>query len=393
MANFQESRFLGISSRTIWLTIGVAGLVVGLFFIPELIKFKFSSHRQVANKQQQRATAPKAEQSSERASLGPSALKDLSSNLKQKSAAPEVKTSKKPSLSEQPAQDEGLFSGLNLRVKAGVSGSAPSVGIPAGLTVEKLNTKVAQNFFRAGRNELSRFINHSHGVPYGAHNALETLLGGCDAIVNGLPKEANLAEAAQQLQGLHGSALQALASTGADRGLLLEYLRIPVVRFIDESTGGSSAATLLPRFAPRMVLRSANLRQVWNQPGLPPGAQLVGELGVKGSDVQKVVVYAGSVKVGEYAPGRADGEGFGSIRVQGDALQMWTFVAYDKYGGRPFSKSYSFIPRARRFGTRADGTYKIAFRPGSSRYSLDRFFYAGGTRLGSTSGDPSVSVF
>jgi hypothetical protein len=259
--------------------------------------------------------------------------------------------------------------------------------------MDKLNAKVAQNFFRAGRGDLSKFINRNQYVPYGARAPLEVLLGGFDAIANGLPKEANLSDVAQQLQGMHATALQALASSGGERGLLLEYLQIPSVKFVDESTGRSSAAILLPRFAPRMVLRSTNLRQVWGQPGLPPGAQLVAELGVKGTDVQKVIVYAGSVKVGEYSVGRPDSEGFSSVRVQGDGLQMWTFVAYDKYGAPPFVKSYSFMPRARRFRTSADGTYKIAFRPGSSRYSLDRFFYAGGTRFTNTSEDPAISVF
>jgi hypothetical protein len=392
MANFQDSRFLGVSSRTIWLTIAVVGLVVGLFFIPEMIKFKFSPNKQVAGKQQ-KSTSSQTQASGERASLAPSALKDLSSNLKQKSSPQEMKTPKKPAASEQPAQDEGFFSGLNLRVKAGVVGGSSSVGIPAGFTMDKLNTKVGQNFFRASRNDLSKFLNRNQFIPYGARSSLEVLVAGFDAIGNGLPKEANVSEVGQQLQGLHATALQALASSGADRGSLLEYLQIPSVRFIDESTGVSSTASLLPRFAPRMVLRSAKLRQMWNQPGLPPGAQLVAELGVKGSDVQKVQVYAGSVKVGEYPLGRPDGEGFSSVRVQGDGLQMWTFVAYDKYGARPFTKSYSFMPRARRFGTNSDGTYNIAFRPGSSKYSLDKFFYAGGTRFANTSGDPAVSVF
>jgi hypothetical protein len=392
MANFQDSRFLGISSRTIWLTIAVVGLVVGLFFIPEMIKFKFSPNKQVASKQQKAAPA-KANTQSERASLAPSALKDLNTDLRQKGATRETKTPKKLPPAEQSGQDEGFFSGLDLRVKAGVSGGAPSVGIPAGLSMEKLNAKVAQNFFRAGRGDLSKFISRNQYVPYAARGALELVLGGFDAIASGIPKDANLTEVGQQLQGMHGAALQALASSGGERGLLLEYLQIPSVKFVDESTGRSSAAMLLPRFAPRMVLRSTNLKQVWGQPGLPPGAQLAAELGVKGSDVQKVVVYAGSVKMGEYTPARPDGEGFSSIRVQGDGLQMWTFVAYDKYGARPFTKSYSFMPRARRFGTKSDGSYKIAFRPGSSRYSLDKFFYAGGTRFANTSGDPAVSVF
>ncbi len=394
MANFQDSRFLGISSRTIWLTIAVVGLVVGLFFIPEMIKFKFSSNKQVASKQQKANPAPaKSSTQSERASLAPSALKDLNSDLRPKGAVQDVKNVKKQPLTEQTGQDDGFFSGLDFRVKAGVSGGGPSAGIPAGLSLEKLNTKGAQNFFRAGRNDLWKFTNRNQFVSYEARGALEVLLGGFDAVANGLPKEANLSEVGQQLQGMHAATLQALSASGGGRGLLLEYLQIPAVKFIDESSGRSSTALLLPRFAPRMVLRSATLRQQWNQAGLPPGAQLVAELGVKGSDVQKVLVYAGSVKVGEYSLGRVDGEGFSPVRVQGDGLQMWTFVAYDKYGAPPFVKSYSFMPRARRFGTRADGTYKIAFRPGSSRYSLDRFFYAGGSRFANTSGDPAVSVF
>lgn len=392
MGNFQDSRFFGISSRTVWLTGAVVALVVGLFFIPEMIKFKLSPGKQLGDKQP-RGVAQRAEGTSERASLAPKALKDLSSNLRQKNPPQEVKTAKKPVVADQSPQEEGFFSGLNLQVKAGVGGSVRPIAIPSGLSIDKLNTKVAQNFFRSGRGALSKLIDRNQAVPYGAHDSLSRLLAGFDAVANGLPKDAQILEAGQQLQNLHTSALHALAATGADRGLLLEYLQIPQVRFLDESMGRSSAAVLISRFAPRLVLRSLTLKQVWRQAGLPPGVQLTGELGVRGSDVQKVALYAGSVKVGEYRLGAKDGEGFSSVRLNGDGLQMWTVVAYDKYGARPYAKSYSFMPRARRFGTKADGTYNIAFRPGSARYSLDRFFYAGGNRSGSSSGDPAVSVF
>jgi len=392
MGNFQDSRFFGISSRTVWLTGAVVALVVGLFFIPEMIKFKLAPSKQLADKQP-RGVAQRAEGTSERASLAPRALKDLSSNLRQKNPPQEVKTAKKPVVADQASQEEGFFSGLNLQVKAGVGGSVRPIAIPSGLSIDKLNTKVAQSFFRSGKGALSKLIDRNQAVPYGANDALNRLLAGFEAIANGLPKDAQVLEAGQQLQNLHTSALHALAATGADRGLLLEYLQIPQVRFLDESMGRSSAAVLISRFAPRMVLRSLTLKQVWRQAGLPPGVQLTGELGVRGSDVQKVALYAGSVKVGEYRPGAKDGEGFSSVRLNGDGLQMWTVVAYDKYGARPYAKSYSFLPRARRFGTKADGTYNIAFRPGSARYSLDRFFYAGGNRSGSSSGDPAVSVF
>lgn len=419
MANFEESRFLGLSSRTIWLSIAVVGIVVALFFVPELIRDRIAPKQRVAavstakKDEAKKAGAKAADAKDEkaqsqsdgaRAALAPDVLKELNSpsdaprggakvSAPNKSAQSAERGSGKKLGTVEAPQDEGFFSGLNLKVKAGGLPAAGSIGIPSGLTIDKLNSKQAQSFFKSGHAEVLRFYKQSKYIPFSARDVMEGLLNGLDSVARGLPRDVNAAEVAVQLQQLHAAALQTLRALRSDRGLLLEYLRIPVVRFIDESGGGSTTARLVPFFAPRMELRNAVLKRVWSGPGVPPGATLDAEIGVRGSDVERVVVYAGNEKMGEYPLSFPDAQGFSTVRVRGDGMRQWTVVAIDKYGARPFVKHYSFLPRARRFGVDRDGRYRIAFRPGSARNSLDRYFYAGGTSLEQMKRDPAIGVF
>jgi hypothetical protein len=71
---------------------------------------------------------------------------------------------------------------------------------------------------------------------------------------------------------------------------------------------------------------------------------------------------------------------------------VWTFVAYDRFGARPYWKSYSFYPKVRRFRQGRSGEYVIAFKPNSAPNSLDRFFLVGSSAL-RQSGDSMISTF
>jgi hypothetical protein len=99
----------------------------------------------------------------------------------------------------------------------------------------------------------------------------------------------------------------------------------------------------------------------------------------KGSDIDRIVVFANGKQVRSVKFGKMGKDEVRTMRFNGDAYGVWSFVAYDKYGARPFTKSYSFYPRVRTFRRAPNGSYLIGFLPGSARNSLDRFFYVGGS--------------
>jgi hypothetical protein len=404
MANFQDNRFFGFSSRTLWVSIAVVGVVIGLFFIPEIIKFQFSStgqdKKQVAQRQQPPAAPQKAAppQNNDRAALAPDVLKELNSNIKndaiEKPAAPKAKQ-KLPDVEPSSSEGGGLFSGWNMRVKARGDNGKPGP-VPVNV-MDKLGSKEAQAAFKRGRGDIMKFLDKNTIRDASAREAIYSYVGAMDLVANGLSKGIDPAEVGAMLQRLHSSVLQRMVEAKVDRGAMLEWLDIPVVKMIEESRGGNSGDVVKSRFAPKLVLRSLSIRQRPARFGYfdnKPSAMLTAELAVRGSDVDKIGVYVGGQRQRDISPGRPDAEGFRSFRIRGDANGVWSFVAYDKFGSRPFTKSYSFYPRVRRFRQNQDGTYEIAFKPGSAPNSLDRFFTIGISRGGSSgSHDPSISTF
>ena len=115
---------------------------------------------------------------------------------------------------------------------------------------------------------------------------------------------------------------------------------------------------------------------------------------VRASDVESIGIIANGKLLRTVRLARANLNGERIVKVRGDATGIWSFIAYDKYGARPYSKNYAFYPRVQRFQQNLDGTYNIAFRPGSAKNSLDRFFLLGtsGSRTKVTS-DPIISEF
>ena len=104
------------------------------------------------------------------------------------------------------------------------------------------------------------------------------------------------------------------------------------------------------------------------------------------------MVYANGRKIAEVSGPRNPGDTNRMVRAGGDAHGVSTFVAYDRFGAKPFWKSYSFYPRVRRFRQNRSGEYMIAFKPISAPNSLDRFFLVGSSVL-RQSGDSMISTF
>lgn len=406
MAQFQDSGFFGLSGRTIWITLAMTGVVVGLFFIPGLIKSQMSN-RPAKPKAQQTQVAANSERVAApvRSSLSPSALKGISDGLKGSGSSSAVVVATPAAKSQSSlkrgdsgeVKNEGLLSGWDFKVKAGVSGS-PGMAIPAGLSIDKLSSKEAQKFFSRSRGHLARFGKRNFPDGTRGSEAVSGFVSLVEVVGKGVARGS---QDEKDLPGIlreqHVTTLKSMAAAGADRGVLLDWLSLPVVSFVDGSTEVEARDKLLSVFTPRVVLRSVSIRQKRARyTGYPekPQAVLRAEVAVKGSDIQSVSILSGGRTVREVKPPRADAAGYRVIKVSGDATGVWSFVVNDKYGGNAYRKSYAFYPRVYRFRQKKDGTFDVGFRPGSAPNSLDRYFYLGsaGGSLPTSEG-PGLSRF
>jgi hypothetical protein len=403
MGNFQDSRFLGLSPRAIGLGIVAVGVVVGLFFIPETVKFLFDGkprtgkEKVVASKQAPQSQK-RAARDDAKAALSPNALTAINASTQrsaaekdtaEKSAAP-VKTSKRGADGEEAKGQGGLFSGWNFQVKAN-PGSRPAEA-PPGLTLERLQTKDGVAFIKRGRSSIGKFLRSEQLEGAVAADGMQPLLSELDAIVAGGSKNASAEDLSGRLRQAHSTALRGLRAAGADRGVLLRWLELPLIQLIDQQSGMKAQQKLQAAFSPGLILSDLSIRERGvrdSRVGMPE--YRAGFL-VSGTDIERVVVYSNGRILRTVRISKARSREPRSIRIQGASQGVISVVVHDLYGGRPFSKSYSFYPKATVFRQDDQGVYQIGFLPGSARNSLDKFFFVGGSGR-PTNRDPVISQF
>jgi hypothetical protein len=396
MAPFQDSRFLGLSGRTIVVTLVIAVAVIGLFFIPEAIKFALNSPGKSGGEKrasvENRSRREVKERIDDKGALSPDALKALSSTVSA-TPTPSRQVSRKDG-DDGSADRAGLFDGWNFKVKAGESNS-PAVQVPASMTLEKLGGKEFQGLLKQSRNDVKSFVKKQIPKNMEAQSVVETFIDQLDLAARESAKGMSAKQLLTGLQDLHVSTIQALSRSGLDRGMILEWLKLPIVSFIDDRVGLHAQEKIQDYFVPRLTLREVNVRQRpthgWGMDGRSP-AVLRAELSFRGTDIERIMVYANGRKVSESAGPRNASDNRRTVRVQGDAHGVWTFVAYDRFGSKPYWKSYSFYPKVRRFRQGRDGQYMIGFKPNSAPNSLDRFFLVGSSALRQNT-DSMVSTF
>jgi hypothetical protein len=396
MAPFQDSRFLGLSGRTIVVTLVVAAAVVGLFFIPEAIKFALNTPGKSGGEKRAsvegRARREAKERVEEKAALAPDALKVVNSVVNATPAP--VRQGARKEGDEAGGERPGLFDGWNFKVKAGESG-APAVQVPASMSLDKLGGKEFQGLLKQSRNDVKGFIKKQIPRNMEAQSIVETFMDQLDLAARESAKGIAAKQLLSGLQDLHVSTIQALSRSGLDRGAILEWLKLPIVAFVDDRVGLNAQEKIQNYFVPRLTLREVNVRQRqtqgWGMDGRTP-ASLRAELSFRGTDIERVMVYANGRKVSEMAGPRNASDNRRSIRVSGDAHGVWTFVAYDRFGAKPYWKSYSFYPKVRRFRQSRSGEYMIGFKANSAPNSLDRFFLVGSSALRQNT-DSMVSTF
>lgn len=394
MANFQEARFLGLTPRALGLSAVAVAIVVGLFFIPEAVKLFLEATPQVGSKQELVSEKPQPRQSASRsdtrtrASVSQDALGNLSNlNAEMRgSAGRPDEVGERRKLSQRKSVDDknresskgGLFSGWDFNVKARQD-TNQRIEAPATLSFEKIISREGAKFFKQGRGAIPRFLKQEGLSTSPAQVGVQPLQEAINVVVSGNSSSTS-EEVAQRLRLAHVAALRGLRAAGADRGLMLRWLAIPVVRFIDVQGGIHLAKRIYEAFDPGFILSDLAVKQRkqrgWGSNGIAP-ANFRGEFSVFGTDVERVVAYSNGKMVRSFKLQRSRLGEPRSIRISGDAAGVWTFVIHDKFGARPYAKSYSFYPKVSVFRQSQNGSFQIGFLPGSNRYSLDRFFLVG----------------
>lgn len=394
MAHFQDNRFFGLSGRTIVVTLVVSVMIGGLFFIPEMIKFALNSSGKPGEKRaslESRSRRNARDKDSDRGALSPDVLKAISSSV-EATPTPARPAGRKDL--DDGGERPGLFSGWDFKVKAGEP-SGPAVKVPASMSLDKIGSKEFQTLLKQSQGDVKQFIKKRLSKNSEAESVVLTFMDQMELAARESAKGMSGKEILIGLQDLQVSTIQALSRSGLDRGVILEWLKLPIVAFVDDRVGLHAQEKVRNYFVPRLTLRGVNVRQRrsdgWGMDGRSPATLRV-ELGFQGTDIEKIVVFANGRKVSEAAGPRNLGENHRTIRVSGDAHGVWTFVAYDRFGGRPFWKSYSFYPRVRRFRQTRNGEYLIAFKPNSAPNSLDRYFLVGSSMLRQNS-DAMISTF
>jgi hypothetical protein len=393
MSNFQESRFLGLSSRAIGMGVVAVAVVVGLFFIPETVKFLFDAKPRQAKQRVVGSEKVGTRAESDRAGLSPDALNQLRADVS-KPKATNVKSSRRETEDDDSSKGEGFFSGWNLHVRAGTQGHE-NASIPTGLSFDRISSKDGVAFIKKGRSDINRFFQRERLPTSSIQDAAHPLLVELDGVASAASKGTSADEIGMRVKLAHVRALKGMFKAGADRGFLMRWLELPLIKFIDDRGGVGAVRKIRTAFAPRMMLVDLSVRQRavrgWGVDGRSPSTASA-EMSFKGSDIDRVVVFANGKQVRVMRFGKTGMDDTRTHRFNGDAYGVWSFVAYDKYGARPYVKSYSFYPRVRNFRQAPNGTYQIGFLPGSGRNSLDRFFYVGGSGR-PNSRDPVVSKF
>ena len=408
MANFDETRFLGLTPRAIGLSVVAVAIVVGLFFIPEAVKFLFDAKPKYNRDQVAATTAPstskqtvarKAPDTGERAALSREALSSINADIGSKKRTPEQpaepqRVSKKNVESEEPSGSKGgIFSGWDFSVKAHPS-SGPKVDAPS-FPFEKIVSREGVSFLKQGSAAIPRFLKQEALVGGPADESIEALRREMNAVISGNTKGASSQEVANRLRAAHVAALRGLRAAGADRGVMLRWLDLPVIRFIDTQGEVKVARRIRESFDPGLTLQDLSVKQRpargWGVSGRTP-TNFSAEFSVLGTDVQKIVAYSNGKMVRSIKMTRAQLGEQRSVKIKGDATGVWTLVAYDSFGARPYSKSYSFYPKVSVFRQERDGTFQIGFLPGSARNSLDRFFLVGASGRRRAS-DSTLSTF
>lgn len=401
MANFQDSKFLGVSPKALGL-IAVAGLtIVGLFFMPETLKFLFDADRGgkfTEGSPEKRKVDPLSEAKA-RASLSKAALeRQVEGMNKEKTRMAPTEGIAVQRTPTRPRSKGGILSGLDFSIKANQQGGGNAVA-PDDLQFSGLLAPDGKKFFEDSVQRIAKFSRQHRLTGSHSEEAIAHLSRLLSKLASGDVGNASEQALGIALKKAHVDALRSLYEDYEDRGLLLSWAKLGIVSFVDRQGGVRALDKIQDAFWPTFYLSDIKIhRPNHGGPGDFSGrypVRVSGFVNVRTSDISKLDVYSNGKLVRSHPIRLAPGNQPRRIRLSGDAYGVWTIIAHDRYGEQPVSKSYSFYPRVTIFPRDDAGSYQIGFLPGSAAHSLDRFFLVGSSvsKRAIRPDDPMVSIF
>jgi len=362
------------------LTVGVILLVVGMFFIPELIDFQ----RNVGGSN----IAGVEESSSEAGEFAITTAKV--SEL-------EIDPSGSPLAEIARMIDRGSISTKNKQEgQSGASGEAGSAGSGEGvdvalsslsqraLTWETFKSDSVSGALGRARTASMELLKDVPTDDDATRFALYNYANGIKVVRDGGEPGMTPEMAYSYLESLDASVTRAMVREGVAREFYKRWQAISLGELFSSSRLARAKQQFEVVFNPGLSLERARVFM----PGATfrtNGKVYVNLEGyVRGNDVKRIAAYQDGVFKRNLTLYNPDKDGIRRFGWFGrNARSVLTLVAFDRYG-ESYEKSYRFFPSAQRFRwtPRDQGTFLINFRSGLVDPSLDRYFRFRGANSG-----------
>lgn len=410
-----ESRFGGITRGGFFGLMLVGGLVVGLFFIPELLQLRSKSAFEKSAFEEARGARSRASTAASSNIVKDVARSDATSRVASTSTSTEnLESPQSASTSETHSTTswgwwndiKGWFAGLTSprlaqvarnregsrhQVRDDTRASLSSVAqrmdsdsdALSWATIRSPESKDALGQARRDAMELSR------GLPTSAVNsrfAMIDFANGLDFVMTKADQQMTPRDAVIYMTKLDQSVTRALAQENVERVFVKRWSQLSLGPVLGKTMLGQSHDTVTTPFNPQLTLTELRVRHV----GMHRGDPNTGKVDVSisgyliGSDIDKVTMEAnnGAIVLPVYI--KRDPRGYWFFnRGTIDGRKKWKFTVYNKLGEQ-YEKRYQFYPKVGGFRYDSKLGYQIPFHMERARVGefrsdnfdprLDQFF-------------------
>ena len=368
--------------KNLILTVCVVLVVVGMFFIPELIDFqrnigsaKSSVTDEPLSEDQYALTTAKETTGESLEVAGESPLANISrmidSGYIDRAAKKSTEQRSGGSTSSEGAVQEPTTDSLALTTLS-----------QRALTWETFKSDSVSGALGRARTASLELLKDVPGDDEATRFALYNLANGIKVVRDGGEPGMSAEMAYSYLESLDATVTRAMVREGVARDLYKRWQDISLGELFSSSRLARAKAQYEVVFNPGLSLEKIRVFK----PGATfreTGKVYVNIEGyVRGNDIKRIAAYQDGVFKRNLTLYNPDRDGIRRFAWLGrNARSVLTIVAYDKYG-ESFEKSYRFYPLAKRFRwtPRDQGTFLINFRSGLIDPSVDRYFrYRGGS--------------
>lgn len=364
----------GVSFRGIFFTGLALILVVGLFFIPEIIQF-------------QRKLTGSTQKGS-----GKGEMKTLQTATSSKPVQKESQLSKIASLIESGYLErlgKGEVSKQEVSATTDAKGKpakdAKSVGpaTDSGLSWKSIKGRNSRQALKKSRDETLEILKTVPSDRVGTRFTLLNFANGIDQVLDGnAEKTLGPSEAVRFLEGLQTAASREMLREGIDRVAYKRFMSLNFGPAISASSLRLSGQ--LVAFNPQMTLTKVNLSARQASANRSGTIQVGFDGYVVGEDVESIEIVSAGIKIEDIKPKKSDSSGVRNFKVKSFELRGNVSMRVRDNKGRVYQKLYSFYPRSKIFEYR-NGRFMIPKVVSKFDNRLDRFFTLKQPRLDTVS--------